>query len=288
VTTDAGHEVIKPYHKSLADWLADKKKAGVYFVSVIDGHLLLANCGWKAFKHALKDIPNYLLIHLPHHLVVANRVDDLCEILVEPAYLAMVRSTGRITELLSFCDELLERRDLFSSTQHQLVSFLLQSTPEESLAQKIHAMWISGPAKRPEIQSAYPDRLSPWKSLARQDRAREWEKVSEIFQILKNSGFAVQKPTKNPPQFVRFTEEELESLAEAEHDRWCRERFAEGWTYGKLDHAKHTHPRLVPWSEFPEKFRNYDREACLAWPELFAKGGYEIQHSADKSPPSRV
>jgi hypothetical protein len=31
-TTESDHEVIKPYHKSLADWLVDKAKAGAYFV----------------------------------------------------------------------------------------------------------------------------------------------------------------------------------------------------------------------------------------------------------------
>ena len=33
VTKEANGEVIKPYHKSLADWLADEAKAGAYFVS---------------------------------------------------------------------------------------------------------------------------------------------------------------------------------------------------------------------------------------------------------------
>jgi Cdc6-like AAA superfamily ATPase len=42
VTTEVGHEVIKPYHKSLADWLTDDANTGVYFVSVLEGHRALA------------------------------------------------------------------------------------------------------------------------------------------------------------------------------------------------------------------------------------------------------
>ncbi|MBL8826100.1 MAG: hypothetical protein JNM18_03890, partial [Planctomycetaceae bacterium] len=42
VTKENGCEVIKPYHKSLADWLADKTKPGAYFVSVEDGHRMMA------------------------------------------------------------------------------------------------------------------------------------------------------------------------------------------------------------------------------------------------------
>lgn len=35
--------VIKPYHKSLADWLTDEARAGTFFVSVTDGHRRLAD-----------------------------------------------------------------------------------------------------------------------------------------------------------------------------------------------------------------------------------------------------
>lgn len=43
VTKDTGTEVIKPFHKSLADWLADEAAAGSYFVSRVDGHRMLAD-----------------------------------------------------------------------------------------------------------------------------------------------------------------------------------------------------------------------------------------------------
>jgi len=43
ISTDAGVEVIRPYHRSLVDWLGNKDSAGPYFVSVADGHRLLAD-----------------------------------------------------------------------------------------------------------------------------------------------------------------------------------------------------------------------------------------------------
>ena len=43
VSAELGEKVIKPYHKSLADWLTDDSKAGPYFVSLLEGHKTLAN-----------------------------------------------------------------------------------------------------------------------------------------------------------------------------------------------------------------------------------------------------
>ncbi len=51
VTKEASGEVIKPYHKSLADWLADEGKAGPYFVSVMEGHRLLAKVCWTQYSN---------------------------------------------------------------------------------------------------------------------------------------------------------------------------------------------------------------------------------------------
>jgi hypothetical protein len=49
VATESGNEVIKPYHKSLSDWLVDEKKAGKYFVSMMEGHKMLADYYWLSF-----------------------------------------------------------------------------------------------------------------------------------------------------------------------------------------------------------------------------------------------
>ena len=76
VSTEAGHEVIKPYHKSLADWLADEAKAGVYFVSVNEGHRVLAEFGWQGFKTHVGDLLGYFRTHLAAHLLLAKRKAD--------------------------------------------------------------------------------------------------------------------------------------------------------------------------------------------------------------------
>ena len=66
-------------------------------------------------------------------------------------------------------------------------------------------------------------------------------------------------------------------LAELEHERWCRERTAEGWTAGPTrDDERKVTPYLVDWDQLPEDVKDYDRNAVRALPELLTFAGYEI------------
>ncbi|HRI16693.1 MAG TPA: hypothetical protein PLX89_27180, partial [Verrucomicrobiota bacterium] len=80
VAKEANGEVIKPYHKSLADWLTDEAKAGANFVSEMEGHKMLAPLCWGTFQTsnwpcAIRG--NYLLQHLHLHLGMAGLWQEL-------------------------------------------------------------------------------------------------------------------------------------------------------------------------------------------------------------------
>ena len=55
---------------------------------------------------------------------------------------------------------------------------------------------------------------------------------------------------------VELTPDEVEALAQREHERWRAERAAAGWRYGpQRDNAQRLNPLLVPWEELPEARR---------------------------------
>src|SRR5262249_25445628 len=83
VATEANHEVIKPYHKSLEDWLADEVKAGSFFVSVLEGHGILADYGWNwgLSENALSTDGQYFLKYLPIHLHSSKQYARLFKLL---------------------------------------------------------------------------------------------------------------------------------------------------------------------------------------------------------------
>lgn len=86
VVYDGEIELIKPYHKSIADWLTDQAAAGPYFVDVVAGHRRLAVVG-------IKDLPNkalrpaisgYWSRSLVHHLRSAQDWDQLIKCIEDP------------------------------------------------------------------------------------------------------------------------------------------------------------------------------------------------------------
>ena len=81
-TTEAGHEVIKPYHKSLADWVTDEAKAGKYFVSVQEGHRLL---GEYCFLQWQAGLP-FAISEVIYHLQFDTTSDKMLRVFLNPAY----------------------------------------------------------------------------------------------------------------------------------------------------------------------------------------------------------
>ncbi len=80
VPDQGGGGRIKSFHRSLDDWLSDDAKAGVYFVSVKEGHRILAEAFQQAAlslrmhsKDGVSAIPLYLREHGLDHLALCGR-----------------------------------------------------------------------------------------------------------------------------------------------------------------------------------------------------------------------
>ena len=75
-----------------------------------------------------------------------------------------------------------------------------------------------------------------------------------------------------------FTKDEIETLAEMEHGRWCAERYSDGWKWGdQKDVDKKISPYLVSWDVLSDDIREYDRQAVRKIPELLASENLRIQ-----------
>lgn len=68
-----------------------------------------------------------------------------------------------------------------------------------------------------------------------------------------------------------------EAIAENAHEIWAIDRQAEGWTYGpKRDENKKETPCMVPYSQLPEKEKEYDRKMAMKTLKLVRKMGYDL------------
>lgn len=73
-----------------------------------------------------------------------------------------------------------------------------------------------------------------------------------------------------------FSREEIELMAQMEHERWSEERRTQGWSYGPRDEAKKTNPSLLPWPELPEATRDWNRAAVREIPTSLERAGFQI------------
>ena len=91
---------ITPFHRSVTDWLTDEGKQDPYFVSVEEGHRILAESGWADYK-AGKWSP-YLLSYLPVHLAMAGRVHKLEALLADLDFIGAAWEADQFKLLANF------------------------------------------------------------------------------------------------------------------------------------------------------------------------------------------
>ena len=68
----------------------------------------------------------------------------------------------------------------------------------------------------------------------------------------------------------------LELLSEIEHERWMRDKMADGWRYGKLDPELKLTPDMVPYDELEEESREFIRKSLRPLPIYLKEVGCEL------------
>jgi hypothetical protein len=150
----------------------------------------------------------------------------------------------------------------------------------EQIARAKHDQYVRDEAARGITPRDNPS-LVPWDELpeALRDSNRRFadgigRKLAETGCMLVPAPLALDG---EGPGF-EFTEDEVEALARAEHDRWMADLLRDGWrpTPGAKDPEKRLHPLLVPWAQLPESERDKDREPVREIPAMLARAGLRV------------
>jgi hypothetical protein len=159
----------------------------------------------------------------------------------------------------------------------------------ETLARFMHASYRRNQLARggdPSTKS-----LAPWDELSEDLRDSNRAFAYGIADKMRSIGCIVVPTTLVDLQdsALIFSPDEVESLARAEHDRWCRDRIADGWTFGPVrDDVRKVHPSLVAYDEISEDERDKDRDAIRDLPRILAEAGFEIRRVGRASDPGRA
>jgi hypothetical protein len=105
--------------------------------------------------------------------------------------------------------------------------------------------------------------------------------AARIPMVLSLAGLKVQPatsvPVKTDPKMDKIIEDNIELLAEAEHDGWMDEKLKNGWSYGPIrNNDLKLHPSIIPYGNLSKEDKEKDRDSVRRYPGVAANVGYEV------------
>jgi len=144
----------------------------------------------------------------------------------------------------------------------------------EIIAKDIHEQYRETKMKKPEISEPS---LAKWKNLQENLKESNLNQADQIYEKLNRVGCGVRKIIEREIALMKFSESEIELMAELEHARWVVERLSDGWKpASEKNVAKKLSPYLVSWEFLSEEIKDYDRNTVKKIPEYLAKVGIEV------------
>jgi len=155
-----------------------------------------------------------------------------------------------------------------------VVRDVLLGAAREILAKDIHEEYLKN--QEGKKQASDPS-MQPWEKLNENLKESNRRQADHIPEKLRRVGCGFAPVVGKEPVVFEFTQQEVEILAEMEHERWVSERLLDGWIYGeKRDVENKVSPYLVPWNDLTDDVKEWDRQAMRGLPEFLAKAKFEI------------
>ncbi len=122
------------------------------------------------------------------------------------------------------------------------------------------------------------------------DAGREWHALESIWRAsnrdaaralvpnLSQSGYELARlGARTSPAQPTLHDNDVDALAEREHERWRRFMTEHGWRPGpQRDLDLRTNPDLVPWADAGTDAKAYTRQTVMEYPRLLAQLGYQL------------
>jgi voltage-gated potassium channel Kch len=175
----------------------------------------------------------------------------------------------------ALADDVTEKLRVFGVIEEACVPASIRADFTERLARSIHSAYVAAETEKGQPPRANPS-MAPWEQLPENLRESNIAQAADIGAKLALIHAVVIPETAAAPAFA-FAPEEIERLAQLEHQRWMREKTAEGWRYGRSrDNAAKIHPDLQGWSSLSEESRDKDRNAIRTLPAILRAAGFLI------------
>lgn len=155
---------------------------------------------------------------------------------------------------------------------------LIYNSTHEAISRAMHEEYVRQEEKKGMLPGCSPS-MQPWDCLAEEIREMNRTQADSIGAKLKAVRCDIAPWCDFRGEKFLFTAEEIELMAKMEHERWCAQKMAQGWTYGQVrDERNKVHPSLVSFddSRLSETEKDKDRNTVRQIPLYLALAGYQI------------
>ena len=170
----------------------------------------------------------------------------------------------------------------FGLLDHTCSPEVILGGTHQLLARAIHEGYVRRGLTAGETLETNPS-LAPWEELPEDLRQSNFAQADFIGAHLHALGYELEPLTDWDAAALSFSEEEVERLAQMEHERFVAERLAAGWLAAPdaKDLRGKASPSLGPWADLPEDIKERDRATVRRIPQFLAGVGWEARRGAD-------
>lgn len=152
---------------------------------------------------------------------------------------------------------------------------LLRGGTHELLARAIHQTYIESLRELGQTEQTNPSMVA-WERLPDDLKESNRRAADHIGTKLRTVGCAVELRRDRAITPFAFTAQEVELLAQAEHERWLEEKGLDGWRWGeKRDNEKKLNPNIIPWQDLDDQTKQLNRELIRQLPAWLAEAGFQ-------------
>lgn len=147
----------------------------------------------------------------------------------------------------------------------------------EVIARAIHEEYLRHQKEAGEATDIHHFMVD-WDDLSEDLKKSNRSQADHIEVKMNAVGCGIQPLTDWEAASFEFLPEEIELMAELEHERWYEERRQKGWSYapGGKNIKKKTSPHLVSWDDLSGEIKEYDRNMVRNFPSFLAQAGFQI------------
>ena len=222
------------------------------------------------------------LLRVEHYRQGARSVEKLIEMLRnEDDRLTLRRSNLPRAAQLAIHVDVEEFMQLMQGKSGNVST--LDDAAVEVIAAAIHEAWRALSKKPEGGWEMQPHLDRPYAELEQIDKEDNRAAARRMPEVLALIGLGLRAPGEGDEaalpdgELKALLDQNMDRLAEAEHDGWMEHRKKNGWRYGKTrDEALKLHPAMLPYATLPEQEKGKDRDSIGHYPDFAGRAGYRI------------